>query len=98
MAAAALGDHIVEQVSYPLDPDDLNRCLLLLKAAPQVRAAFPKIAALCPEWAALIQHWDEIEQSFLAECGLDWTKSTSGPQTYALMKRVIRSAQERSEP
>ena len=96
MAMTALGVPVAE-VNHPHDPDDLNRCLLLLKAAPVVREAFPKIAALSPVWAALIKRWDDIEASFFAECGLDWCKSTNGRATYALMRRVIESANDQAQ-
>ena len=74
---------------YPHDPDDLNRCLNMLIAVPEVRDHFDKIAALGPVWGRIIERWDEIETSFLDEVGLDWCKARSAPKTYALMKEVI---------
>lgn len=74
---------------YPLDPDDLNRCLLMLDAVPEVRDHFDKIAALTPVWGRLIERWDEIEASFLEEAGLNWRKSESAPKTYKLMQDAI---------
>ena len=75
--------------SYPLDPDDLNRCLLMLEAVPEVRAHFEKIAGLGVVWGRLISRWDEIEFCFLEEAGPNWSKARSAPKTYALMKLVI---------
>lgn len=75
--------------SYPLDPDDLNRCLLMLKAVPAVRDHFDKIADLGIVWGRLIKRWAEIEQCFLDEVGMNWVKAQSAPKTYALMKEVI---------
>lgn len=95
MAAIALGAK-PDGVNYPHDPDDLNRCLLLLKAAPGVRDAFPRIAASSKVWAALIARWPEIEKSFLDEVGLDWCKANAAPKTYALMRGVIDSASRRA--
>lgn len=74
---------------YPHDPDDLNRCLLLLKAVPEVRDNFEKIAALGVVWKRLVGRWAEIEASFLDEVGLNWCKAKSAPKTYALMREVI---------
>ena len=95
MATIALG-RTPQRNCYPYDPDDLNRCLLLLRAAPCVRDAFPLIANSSKVWAALIAQWDEIEATFLDEAGLDWCKSTNARKTYDLMKQVIESANKRS--
>ncbi len=74
--------------SYPSDPDDLNRCLLMLEAVPEVRDHFDKIAALGVVWARLIGRWADIEASFLDEAGLKWSKANTAPKTYALMREV----------
>jgi hypothetical protein len=87
MAMAACG--MPSDGSYPHDPDDLNRCLLMLKAVPEVREHFDKIAELGVVWGRLIARWDEIEACFLDEVGLNWTKAKDAPKTYALMKEVI---------
>lgn len=79
-----------DRCEHPYDPGDLNRCLLLLEAVPEVREHFPKIAALSPAWARLIERWDELEATFLEEVGLNWSKGTKGPKTYALMEEIIR--------
>jgi len=75
--------------SYPLDPDDLNRCLLMLQQVPEVRQQFDKIAALSEVWGRLIERWDEIEATFLEEAGFNWSKQKRAPNTYRLMKEVI---------
>ena len=74
---------------YPLDPDDLNRCLLMLEVVPEVREHFEKIAGLGVVWDRLISRWGEIESCFLEEAGPNWSKARSAPKTYALMKLVI---------
>lgn len=91
MAMIALGLP-AKRIDHPHDPDDLNRCLLLLEAAPGVRDIFPKIAQSSKVWAALIANWNEIELTFLHEVGLNWCKAQSAPKTYALMRRVIDSS------
>lgn len=86
MAMAACG--LPNDGSYPHDPDDLNRCLLLLEAVPDVRDHFDKIAALGVVWERLIGRWADIEASFLDEAGLNWSKTQTAPKTYALMRDV----------
>ncbi|MNP33757.1 hypothetical protein D3C76_1270180 [compost metagenome] len=61
----------------------------MLKAVPEVRHHFDKISALGVVWGRLAAHWDEIEQSFLEEVGLNWSKSGNAPKTYRLMRDVI---------
>jgi hypothetical protein len=80
--------------SHPHDPDDLDRCLQLLEAIPELRENLPRLAALSPEWAALVGRWDEIERSHLDEVGLRWTKAHSAPKTYDLMRSVIEGARK----
>jgi hypothetical protein len=93
MALTALGEP-PKCASYPLDPDDLNRCLLLLKAAPEVRDAFPEIAKLSPVWEAFIFNWEILESLFLEEVGLDWCKARRATRTYERMKEVRMQADE----
>lgn len=76
--------------SYPLDPDDLNRCLLFLKAVPEARAELPRMATLNRQWAALVARWDELESLFLSEAGEDWSLTQRGaPKTYKLMTEIL---------
>jgi hypothetical protein len=81
--------------SHPHDPDDLDRCLQLLEAVPELRPYIANLAALSPEWEALVRRWDEIERSHLDEVGLRWTKANRAPKTYELMRSVIDSARKR---
>lgn len=74
---------------YPHDPDDLNRCLLLMEHIPEVRETLPKMAKVSREWMGLADHWDEIETAFLEEVGLDWSHGLSAPKTYNLMQRAM---------
>lgn len=75
--------------SHPHDPDDLDRCLMLLDAVPEMRPHLPRMAEISPEWAALVANWDVIERSHLDEVGLGWTKAKSAPKTYELMRATI---------
>jgi hypothetical protein len=78
--------------SHPHDPDDLNRCLLLLDLIPEWRPRMPEMAVRGPYWEALTACWQEIESSFLAEVGLGWSKGKKAPETYALMNSAYRVA------
>lgn len=84
MAMVACG--LPNKGDYPHDPDDLNRCLLMLEAVPEVRQHFDSIAKLGVVCGRLIARWDDIEKSFIGEVGLNWSKANSAPKTYALMK------------
>lgn len=79
--------------SYPHDPADLDRCLLLLDRVPEMRAHFHRMAEINPVWAALVENWERIEASHTAEVGLGWTKAGSAPKTYALMCSIIEPAE-----
>ena len=78
--------------AHPHDPDDLDRCLQLLEAAPEMRPLLGKMASVSPVWAALVGQWEQITLSHMDEVGLGWSKARSAPKTYALMRKVIASA------
>lgn len=88
MAMAACGLPVRDTLP-PFDPSDLNRCLLLLRAVPEIREHMGAVAAVSSIWSSLVARWDEIEQCFLEEVGLDWSKGRRAPKTYALMKEVM---------
>ena len=86
----ALGD---SSPSHPHDPDDLDRCLLLLHAVPELRAKLPLMAKCSPAWAALVGVWDQLESLHIAEVGLGWTKGNSAAETYKLMRTILKAAE-----
>lgn len=73
---------------HPLDPADLNRCLLLLEAVPEIRQNMDKLAEMSSTWAKLVARWDELERCFLDEAGLDWSKERFAPRTFQLMQEI----------
>lgn len=73
----------------PVDPADLNRCLLLMERVPWVRLYLPDMAQVSPRWAALVARWDEVEKSFIEEVGLNWERARSAPRTYDLMQSIL---------
>lgn len=99
MACCALGIEYedFERAPYPHDPSDLDRCLKLLVAVPEVRQAFDKIAAASETWAALIARWDELERTFIEEAGIGWSKARSAPKTYKLMKSIIEPIEDKDD-
>jgi hypothetical protein len=77
------------EYSHPYDPDDLNRCLLLLDLIPEWKPRMSEMAVHSIAWAALAERWEEITACFLEEVGLDWCNGNSAQKTYAMMKQVL---------
>jgi len=90
MACAVIGlpQDPIWGAGHPLDPDDLNRCLLLLEQIPEIRNCFSEIAKLSDTWSALIARWDEVEKCFIDEVGLNWCHGHKASKTYNLMKEM----------
>lgn len=76
------------RVAYPHDPDDLNRCLLLLEAVPELREHMHKLSKVCDQWSQLVENWDALESCFLNEVGLNWCKGKRARITYKAMKEM----------
>ena len=97
MARVTLGRDAEDRsgcVDHPRDPADLNRCIKLVKAAPEVRESFPKIAELSPEWKAVIDNWDGLVAMFHKEAGEDWSKKRLAYKTYEFMQNLFREARK----
>lgn len=79
----------------PSDPSDFKRCLLLLKAVPELRCKLHLMRSVSKEWNTLIDHWDEIEACFVSEVPewLDGHSMKSAPKTYALMQKFAKEHQ-----
>lgn len=91
------GFEVANERAHPHDPDDLRRCLLLLKAAPQLRGELHRMAEVSPQWASLVRSWAELEASFVAEAGPGWedrASTWSAEQTYNLMQDVLSRSHE----
>ncbi len=73
---------------YPRDPDDFNRCLLLLEAVPELRNHLHKMEKVNKQWKELVKNWDAIESCFLNEAGLNWSKGNKATITYKAMKEM----------
>lgn len=93
MSSRAIHDHMLglkakEGYSYPSDPDDLNRCLLLLDLIPEWAPRMGEMAQYGESWAGLAARWGEIAEAFLSEAGLNWCHNRPAPRTYDLMKQA----------
>lgn len=75
----------------PQDPADFNRCLGLLAAAPALRDSLYRLSELSADWGRLVPRWDEVEATFRAEVGPDWSnnRSVRATKTYHLMKEIL---------
>lgn len=74
---------------HPLDPSDLNRCIMLLEAIPEIREEFPRIAKTTKAWARVIEHWDELVELFHSEVGRNWCNARRAPNTYKRMRDIL---------
>lgn len=79
---------------HPYDPADLDRCLLLLEAVPELKPEMHRMAQVSKHWAALIKRWDELVECHVTEVGIGWTKAKSAPKTYALMREILDGVTE----
>ena len=97
IALTALGER-PSRTPWPLDPEDLRRCLLLLEEAPESREdGLLVLAERCPKWASLVNVWDRLSESLRSEIGETlpyrwWAPETyAAPKTYALMQEALDS-------
>lgn len=75
---------------HPSDPADFNRCLLFLKAVPEVRSRLGELKALSAAWDGLVTNWDELEECFISEVGADWSKTRQkATKTYDRMTTIF---------
>lgn len=67
MAGIALGADAMDHgwgTDAPHDPSDFGRCYRLVKAVPEIRAAFPVIGARVPAFAGILENWDDLAQIY----------------------------------
>lgn len=75
---------------HPYDPDDLGRCLRLLRLIPEWKSRIKEMATRSKEWGFLVTYWDNLAAMMDAECGIDWEKKREARDTYFAMKRVLK--------
>lgn len=80
---------------YPLDPDDLRRCILLIEAVPRAwKVGVKALSDASPHWCVLVQHWFEPE-SYLRE---ETDKNLRGRAsfTYRMMQDIFQAVEVES--
>lgn len=87
--AAALVEPPRKPYSYPGDPADLRRCLLLIKAVPEAKGAIDVLALYSEQWTRLAAVWDELERQLIAEIGYDLPCRGQAPKTYTMMRAAL---------
>ena len=99
VALTALGQRPTGlRASWPHDPADLRRCLLLMEEVPETREkGLPVLAKRCPKWAALVKVWDRLSEALRSEIGESLPARGSAPKTYALMREALDSAAARRD-
>lgn len=85
------------QNGYPLDPDDLGRCLRLLEIFPEWKPRVGEMAQYSPGWAGQVAKWDELESLMAEEVGIDWSKGDRAEKTYKAMQ-LAQADGYRSDP
>jgi hypothetical protein len=76
----------------PYDPDDLGRCLRMLKRMPWAKRGIDRLARHNKTWRSLRKHWSELSDLMAEEVGIRWEKARNAPRTYARMQEVIGEA------
>jgi hypothetical protein len=75
-----------DDLSPPLDPDDLRRCALLFCQVPELRPYLERMNKVAG-WRRLVAQWDEL-------VGLMWEESARNngkcPFTYKRMQKALR--------
>lgn len=71
---------------HPHDPSDLQRCITLLDAAPELRDHLIVMQEVSNEWDVLIQHWNDLEATFKAELLVNPNKA---PLTLKFMRELF---------
>ena len=91
IALTTLGIHpIGHRASWPHDPGDLCRCLLLLEQVPETHEnGLLVLAKRCPKWTALVNVWDRLSETLRPEIGETLPQYGSAPKTYALMQEAL---------
>lgn len=56
--ALVLSGYDPSEFAYPLDPDDLGRCIRLIRAAPELAQRVHVMSEHGKEWAAVAENWE----------------------------------------
>jgi len=74
-------------ISHPLDPSDLRRCVEFLEAVPAAKDRFEEMREVSPDWYRLVGVWKKLTTKLSEEM-----KNEDGraPETYKMMKAVLK--------
>ena len=75
----------------PLDPDDLRRCMVVMRDYPCTKRGLTKLAATKQDWAALAAKWEVLKESLISEIGDLDCRNRRAPKTYAMMREIRES-------
>jgi len=77
------------QTHYPMDPEDIGRCIRALDRLPFLRARLPLAAHLGSTWKLYVDHWDTLERLYREEEPLG-----KAAQCYAVMQLLQAAARD----
>lgn len=93
MAQAVCGffnDATKDLDTAPLNMTEIGHCINLLHHVPMIRSELSVIGNISAEWSVIIEHWSVIEELFLNEAGLNWSKRASSPTCYRYIKSLLK--------
>lgn len=90
---AALGKPTTPSKDYhwhnePYDPDDLGRCLRMLRLMPWAARGLAVLATHSGYWAVLVEHWVELEKTLAEEVGIYGDHGHVAQRTFAMIERL----------
>jgi hypothetical protein len=80
-------------IYHPYDPDDFDRCHMLLEAVPEWRKDIKRLGVLSSEWKNLVENWDELTRMYLKNKETNWEQSKEIGM-YELMQKCIEIDKE----
>jgi len=86
-------DRLAEHVCfspYPLDPDDLSRCVEMLDCVPEFWKRLDELRGNNATWDALLGEWENLCLSLREELLED---TGMAPRTYKRMREIIKLAE-----
>ena len=92
---ATLGGGHMRNPDIPHDPDDFNRCRVLLALIPEWRSQLSLVSERYPWWEPFIDAWDELDLMFTEEDGRQWKKPNRMYGRMQVLETVSRRMRER---
>lgn len=89
LAAIATGKTVSDKAYYERELTALNRVIVLLHSVPELRKFMPKMGVISKDWQAVADNWETIEQMFVDEAGMGFSKRISAPKTYHFIQSLL---------